>query len=185
MNKNDLFLDSGLIYGCIDIKDGFVDASSEFFKQYPFEENNYYTVMRLMKREMDTIRKRKTSEGDIKTKKVLRQIEQKWNSILFRVPPMMINIDYINPDDPICIQLHRKLLQVLNARKKKNDSKDRDADYLTNAFLWDSRNTNLNNQHFVTIDGKDIAGNKEELINEAANCIGIAPRLKFCLIRKG
>jgi len=75
-------------------------------------------------------------------------------------------------------------VSILNTRKKDSNPKDRDAQYLTNAFLWDFRTEKLNNQHFVTTDGKDIAGNGDELTNKAAECIGIAPKLKFCLIKK-
>lgn len=179
---DDLFLDSGLIYGCIDVKDPFSDASTKFFNEHPFGRNNYYTVMRLMKREMETVRKRKEKEGNIKTKKALHQIIQKWNGILYSIPPLIKDVDYMKPDDVLCIQLYRRLLNILNRRDGKR--KDRDADYLTNAFLWDNKITTLNNQHFITVDGGDIAGNSGELTNEAENCIGTAPRLRFCLIRK-
>lgn len=116
---DDLFLDSGLIYGCIDVKDPFSDASTKFFNEHPFGRNNYYTVMRLMKREMETVRKRKEKEGNIKTKKALHQIIQKWNGILYSIPPLIKDVDYMKPDDVLCIQLYRRLLNILNRRDGK------------------------------------------------------------------
>ena len=96
------------------------------------------------------------------------------------------DIDYIEEDKETYASLYGIIHELLLRRRPESDQnpKDRDAHLLTNAFLWDNKNQELHNPHFITTDNKDIKKNEKELISETTVFLGIAPHICFCLITK-
>lgn len=183
MGQNDLFLDSGIIYGSIDLSDKMWHKPCiDHFKRFPRNKHNYYSVKRIIDTEMYSVGRRRKESGFIKSDKILRLIVLKAEA-LFNNNEVK-DIDYIKSKKEIYDPLYKAINELLLAKRKTADknSKDRDAHLLTNAFLWDNENRELHHPHFITIDNKDIKKNEKDLISEAMACLGTLPRLCFCLI---
>jgi hypothetical protein len=183
MGRNDFFLDSGIIYGHADFSDKIWHKPCEsHFKKYPRSGHNYYSVKRVIDREIYTVSKRRKETGFIKSDRMMRNIIKIAKALFYTNE--IKNVDYINIKKDIYFKLYKIIYDFLMKRKADHNQKDRDAHLLTNAFLWDMENRELHHPHFVTIDEKDIKRNETALIDEARVCLGNFPCLCFCLIPK-
>jgi hypothetical protein len=181
MGRNDLFLDSGIIYGDIDLSDETWHAPChDHFKKFPRKIHNYYSAKRIIDEEIHSVSKRRRRDGLIKSDKILRLIVMKGKALFDNNE--IKDIDYINSKKEIYDTLFKIINSLLLRKRTDGNPKDRDAHLLTNAFLWDNENRSLHNPHFITIDYTDIKKNEKELVSEAMACLGIAPCLQFCLI---
>jgi len=167
----DFFLDTGPIYGYLTPSDAHHKKCIHFFKLYPLEFHNYCTTKRVIKKELGNIR-RKRLEGQSKTG---RLIERRAKYVLSRIR------DVDHSEHGLFTPLFKCILTLLEQRKQDNNPKDRDADLLANAFLWDYLNPELDNPEFMTTDNKDIRRNREALVSVAESCVGCPFRLKIHL----
>lgn len=75
MGRNDLFLDSGIIYGSIDLSDKiWYKPCKNHFKKFPRDRHNYYSVKRIIDKEIYTVGKKRRESRFIKSDRILRQI---------------------------------------------------------------------------------------------------------------
>jgi hypothetical protein len=181
MGRNDLFLDSGIIYGSIDRSDEtWHNPCKDHFRKFPRNKNNYFSVKRIVDMEIDNVGRNRKRSGFIKSDRILRSIVQTAQAWFNNKE--ISDIDYINSNKERYDVLYNIIHKLLLERRSDQNPKDRDAHLLTNAFMWDSENRALHNPHFITIDYADIKKNENELVSEASNCLGTAPSLKFCLV---
>jgi hypothetical protein len=181
MGRNDLFLDSGIIYGDIDLSDeNWHTPCNDLFKKFPRKLHNYYSVKRIIDEEIHSVGKRRRREGLIKSDKILRLIVMKGKALFDNNE--IKDIDYIKNKKEMYNTLFKIINDLLLRKRIDGNLKDRDAHLLTNAFLWSNENRVLHNPHFITIDYTDIKKNEKELVSEAMTCLGTAPCLQFCLI---
>ena len=83
MGRNDLFLDSGIIYGDIDLSDEtWHKPCHDHFKKFPRKTHNYYSTKRIIDEEIHSVGERRRYDGLIKSDKVLRLIVMKGKALL-------------------------------------------------------------------------------------------------------
>lgn len=184
MGRNDLFLDSGVIYGSLDFSDTtWHRPCKDHFKKFPRNKHTYFSVKRIIEEEIYSVGIKRVERKLIKSK-ILRLIVLNGEALFNNKE--INDIDYIEADKEAYASLYRIIHELLLRRRPESDlnPKDRDAHLLTNAFLWDNKNQDLHNPHFITTDNKDIKKNEKELISEATVFLGIAPHICFCLITK-
>ena len=182
MGRNDFFLDSGIIYGYVDLCDKtWHKPCEDHFKKYPRKDHNYCSVRRIVDKEIDTVSKRRKETGYI-TYKMVGAIKRRENALFYSKE--INDVDYINIRKELYSKLYKIIFEFLMKQRADRNQKDRDAHLLTNAFLWEMENKGLRNPHFVTIDYRDIKKNENDLISEAMVCLGTAPCLCFCLVSK-
>ena len=187
MSHNDFFLDSGLVYGYADNKDDFHRPFLDHLDNFPYEKNNYHAVKRVTMLEIKAIRSSKrTRPGATKVRNagrmILAQIIAKVE-YLFEQGKIK-NKDYTLTHTASFRDLYREIYATLESGKKNHDKKDRDADILTNAFIWEKEESQLYNPHFITVDKNDIIDNKISIKCKADRCLNETSRLEFCLISK-
>jgi hypothetical protein len=182
MGCDDLFLDSGVIYGDIDRSDFWHIPCHEHFKKYPRTAHNYYSVKRIIDREIRIVSRKRRVTGFINSDKIVKLIV-KTGKALFDNNEIK-DIDYINTKKEIYNGLFKLINDLLLTRRVDGDSspKDRDAHLLTNALLWCNEGKLLHNPYFITIDYKDIKRNETEILSEATAYLSAASCLQFCLI---
>jgi hypothetical protein len=187
MTRSDFFLDSGLIYGYVDSKDDFHAPFLEHLANFAYEEHNYYAVKRVTMHEIKAIR------SSMRTRPGARRPHNAGRMILAQMIARAENLfelnkikdrDYSATHITFFRELHKEIYALLEREKKNLDKKDRDADILTNAFIWDKVESNLNNPHFITIDKNDIMDNEADIKGKADECLETTSRLEFCLISK-
>ncbi|VVB62993.1 Uncharacterised protein [uncultured archaeon] len=187
MDRNDFFLDTGIIFGQFDPKDPYFEGSKNHLDKYSYIDHNYYAVKRITLKEVDNVSRRKIRERPIR-RQFRQAIGLKAASIKIKVENLFSNnivkdIDYDGTHASFN-ELYRILFGFLENHKKDNNPKDRDAKILANVFIWDKEIHELHNPHLVTIDRGDIVNNREGLKNEANKCLSCISRLEFCLIQR-
>jgi hypothetical protein len=181
MSRNDFFLDSGIIYGDIDLSDKtWHKPCHDHFKKFPRKTHNYYSSKRIIDEEIHSVGERRKRGGLIKSDRILRLIVMTGKALFDNNE--IKDIDYINTKKEIYDTLFKIINDLLLRKRIDGNLKDRDAHLLTNAFLWSNENKTLHNPHFITIDYMDIKKNEKELVSEATACLGATPCLQFCLI---
>jgi hypothetical protein len=187
MSNNDFFLDSGLVYADVDYDDDFNKSFLKYRTSYPYEENNYYAVKRVTMREIKSIRSNKRKRpGTIKSHKAgtlfLAQLIARAEN-LFDTNKIR-DKDYSSSHVVLFRTLYRILYNLLESGNKDLNKKDRDADILTNAFIWDKNESDLCHPTFVTIDRTDIYDRRTDHKIKADECLENKSHLEFCLISK-
>jgi hypothetical protein len=181
MGRNDLFLDSGIIFGDIDSSDEtWHTPCHDHFKKFPRKTHNYYSTKRIIDEEIYSVGKRRRRAGLIKSDRILRLIVMKGKALFDNNE--IKDIDYINIKKEIYGKLFKIIADLLLRKRIDGNLKDGDAHLLTNAFLWSNEDKALHNPHFITIDYTDIKKNENDLVSEAMTCLGTTPCLEFCLI---
>jgi len=184
MWRTAFFLDSGIIYGQFDSKDDYHRGSLNHLSKYPYKDHNYYAVKRCALLEVRSIQKNKRSRpgnnnyrgaARLKTAQMKESVE---GLFLFN---KVKDIDYKGVHASFD-ELYNILFDFLELNKKDNNSKDRDAYILTNAFIWDKEVSGLHNPRLVTIDRCDFVLNKDGLKCKANDCLKNTTQMDFCLI---
>lgn len=185
MARNDFFLDTGIIFGQFDPRDPYYDGSINHLENYTYIDHNYYAVKRIALKEVDNISRRKARDHS-KSRNFRKAVGLKAAQMKVNVESLFLhkvkNIDYGIPPHSSFNPLYKNLLGFLERNKKNNDPKDRDANILTNLFIWDKEIQELHNPQLVTIDKGDLVDNESKLKDEAKNCLHYTSRLTFLLI---
>lgn len=168
----DLFLDSGLVYGFLDSNDSFHRRITRFFNFYDFDQHRYYTTKRVVQLEIKNIRRKRVWGGN--------KQEREFQRMLLEFVETITDIDFFNHH--LFDRLFKVILEVLELRKKDTNPKEHDADLLTNAYLWDFSDGELDTPQFVTIDGNDISRNREEIKDEVETCLKCQTQLTITLV---
>jgi DNA-binding ferritin-like protein (Dps family) len=166
----DFFLDSGIIYGTLDDqKDWHRRRVKTFFRNFDFKNHNFTTTKRVATEDFQNVRRKRT-EG-ITT--LEREYQRAWAEIL----KLINDVDYF--EHHLFDYLLKNVLEILERNKLNGNPKDRDADLLTNAYLWVYDKNDLNLPQFVTIDGNDIIRNRHEIKNKANECLSCNSELQM------
>jgi len=162
MGCDDLFLDSGVIYGDIDRYDPWHDPCRDHFEKYPRGVHNYYSVKRIIDIEIKTVSRKRRETGSIKSDRIVKLIV-KTGKALFDNNEIK-DIDYVNTKKEIYNGLFKVIHNLLLTKRVDGNPKDRDAHLLTNALLWCNEEKSLHNPYFITTDRKDIKRNETEIL---------------------
>ncbi|MDG6249620.1 hypothetical protein [Methanocalculus sp.] len=169
MTAMDFFLDSGLIYGLVDERDRHRTRIQIFFEYLDFDSHNFVSTRRVVDRELKNIRRKRT-EGVSREE---REYQRMWTHLL----DIIGDVDYI--EHYLFDRLFPNIREVLENNKQDDNPKDRDADLLSNAYLWDYHRDELDTPQFVTIDRNDIIRNQHEIKNAADICLSCDSQLQM------
>lgn len=170
------FLDSGPIYGKVDLNDRYHPICKKFYKKYPLNQHYFCTTHRIANDELDNIRSKRWLDGPNKSQKVSRIIEQLARTLLSQIA----DIDYRNSHSEFST-LYNNIHTFLDGRKRDTNPKTHDAVLFTNALLWDQSDAALVNPIFLTVDKKDFYDNKDDLIPYADALLTETVRLNIHL----